>query len=190
MCFGCISFESAGDIVEKQYDFIEANSEEQLTMSKNNKNVDELSNWIEEHSANVCNLLPFDQWTNDKMSMYFEFQNGFMGMRAQYYASKLLFLYEQWSKQHDLEKYRKYMELNEEKRNKWEETDEKIKKLITLQHEIFMQKIKTDNVKQNVKSSNEEINKGIGSNKKKFVYMCLFVGAIIFGAAFQYVKIM
>jgi hypothetical protein len=120
-----VSFQNATKLVEKQLKFIESTFDQQLIMMKTNK-MD-----LSSYGARVENLLPFEQWSEDKLKIYFYLQKGVKGIKAQYVASKLMFLYEQWCQQHDSVKYQRYNELfGEFQKKEWIIWDNALHKMI------------------------------------------------------------
>lgn len=111
MCYGCMSYESATNLVNKQLDFLNKSDDEQKELMKDNQ----LSNndFIHDYTIAVENLLPFSEWSKAKLELYMYLSTSERGLVAQFSAIKLLVLYEQFVINNDSEKYKLFKEMLE-----------------------------------------------------------------------------
>ena len=124
MCYGCMSFTGAALLTQKQLDFLDKTPEEQATLMEKNIQYDPQSKSpYSDQMANVENLLPIDQWTTDKIFIYFLIAKGHMGLIGQFNAIKLLTLYEQWIKYTDIERYKEYKNMLNKEKQQWKIID-------------------------------------------------------------------
>ncbi len=118
MCYGCMGFKSATQLTQKQLDFLDKTPEEQIELME--KNLSYCPNKpLSDQMAKVENLLPIDEWSIDKVSVYLMIAQGRMGLIGQFNAIKLLTLYEQWVKYHDTIRYQEYQDILNKQKGVW-----------------------------------------------------------------------
>jgi hypothetical protein len=158
MCFGCMSYEGATGLVEKQLDFLYKSEEEQKQlMAQNEPNDGEYD--LLNYSANVSNLLPIHDWSKDKVSIYFYVATGAKGTVAQFTAVKLLILYEQWAKNNDETKYKEYQEMLQKNKEQRKEIDK-----VRLEKEQKESEIQLKEYEIKCKERKESTTRSIGIN--------------------------
>lgn len=148
MCWGCMSYANACNLLQKQLNFLSASPIEQLEFTKNNKPYDPNSTSIMNNIAGVENLLPINEWNKDKLSIYMYLANGFKGKIATYKAMKLIIQYEQWLTNETLEKQKEYAKLHEKNIAEWKRFDTWF-----IKHEIKEHKGLTDEAYKTMEES-------------------------------------
>ena len=152
MCWGCLSYKSASDLLQKQLDFLNASPHEQIKLAKNNKPYDPNAEFnIMNENAGVSNLLPINEWNKDKLFLYIYLSNGLKGRIASYKAMKLIIMYEQWLSNATLEKQEEYKKLHDENITEWKRIDTWFIKQDTKErnyHDELYKNIITEQLKQ------------------------------------------
>jgi hypothetical protein len=138
MHIDCMTFDAVTNLLQKQLHFLTMSDSEQTDLMKKNY-VDEDPNSIMENVFKVQNLLPMDQWSEDRLKTYFYIATGVKGIKAQFIACKLLLKYENWT-QSNTQKYILYQDLLISEQEKWDKMDKEKMKIEKMEQEEFFKK--------------------------------------------------